>query len=538
MGEDCCLDKIQIKNVRSLSDTGLVSLSKVNLLVGENSSGKSTFLRTFPLIKQSLGKRTNGPILWAGDVDDYVDFGSFNEAVTNDESTDMAFSFQFELKEGWRRISRSTEIVDRICREMKHIAKIDNIVYSIKISQDDNREYVSDVSIKINGNHFNFKLQPTPLFGSVYLNGNSIFTVDSEENAFSISRLKDINESIFDYTLPNSSMMFKELVSEFFKGKTQNSDEFISEYKYNPLTDNVLTLIGRLLCQNMKIDDMILLSDEVGQVSTSIQKQYINIIAKLRKMKQYERNKFQNEFMLAFLYNYFSDIEDYISSYFKQVHYIAPLRATAERYYRLRNLAIDEVDYQGKNLAIFLNGLSKRRLEDFQRWTQNYFGFKIVVDKAGGHISVKVSLKNESESVNVSDTGFGYSQILPIITQLWDLSTMRRRSNTRMIPLIIAIEQPELHLHPALQAKLVDAFIASIELAESNHNQVQLILETHSETIVNHFGRMIAKGRLKSNDVSVLLFDRDIETKKTEVKTSHYDEHGYLQNWPIGFFAP
>lgn len=89
------LDKIRIQNVRSLKDTGEIKLSPITLLVGENSSGKSTFLRMFPLLKQSICKRTNGPVLWAGDVDDYVDFGSFQETVTNDGSNDITLSFFF-----------------------------------------------------------------------------------------------------------------------------------------------------------------------------------------------------------------------------------------------------------------------------------------------------------------------------------------------------------------------------------------------------------------------------------------------------------
>ena len=82
MKEECNLKAIQIKNVRSLVDTGAVPLSPITVLVGENSSGKSTFLRTFPLVKQSIMKRTDGPLLWAGDLDDYVDFGSFSETLT------------------------------------------------------------------------------------------------------------------------------------------------------------------------------------------------------------------------------------------------------------------------------------------------------------------------------------------------------------------------------------------------------------------------------------------------------------------------
>ena len=140
----------------------------------------------------------------------------------------------------------------------------------------------------------------------------------------------------------------------------------------------------------------------------------------------------------------------------------------------------------------------------------------------------------------MSDTCFGYSQILPIITQIWDLSTSQQPCNspTKQAPLVIAIEQPELHLHPALQAKLAKAFIASIKLAESNGYQLQMLIETHSETIINFFGQAIAAKKLSNKDVSVVLFDRDRGTKHTKVRTSGYDSDGYLTNWPVGFFAP
>lgn len=73
------VDKIRIRNLRSLKDTGEVELKPLTLLVGKNSSGKSTFLRVFPLFKQTLETNTNEPILWYSSR--YVDFGSFNESL-------------------------------------------------------------------------------------------------------------------------------------------------------------------------------------------------------------------------------------------------------------------------------------------------------------------------------------------------------------------------------------------------------------------------------------------------------------------------
>jgi len=91
------MKSIRIKNLRSLQDTGEMEIKPINILVGLNSSGKSTFLRFFPLMKQSLRRKVNGPILWSGEDDDYVDFGSFDEAVNNN-AKEKKISFKFSLK--------------------------------------------------------------------------------------------------------------------------------------------------------------------------------------------------------------------------------------------------------------------------------------------------------------------------------------------------------------------------------------------------------------------------------------------------------
>lgn len=244
---------------------------------------------------------------------------------------------------------------------------------------------------------------------------------------------------------------------------------------------------------------------------------------------------------LCYVYCVFFQIEDYINTYFSQVHYIAPLRATAERYYRLRNLAVDDIDFQGKNLAIFIHSLPPKRMKEFQAWTKENFGFAVKTDKSKGHISLLIELDNSAKAINLSDTGFGYSQILPIITQLWELSSQNDNfphapGISGLIPLVIAIEQPELHLHPAVQGRLSKAFISCIHLAKEHGFELQLLLETHSETIVNYMGRAIAKGWLNSDDVSVILFEKQEDTGMTVVKNSSYDKDGYLINWPYGFF--
>jgi AAA15 family ATPase/GTPase len=85
--------KIGFKNLRSLKETGLIEIRPITFLLGQNSSGKSTFLRSFPLLRQSIETRTKGPILWYGG---FVDFGDYNTAVF-DKAVDTYIEFQFEI---------------------------------------------------------------------------------------------------------------------------------------------------------------------------------------------------------------------------------------------------------------------------------------------------------------------------------------------------------------------------------------------------------------------------------------------------------
>ena len=83
---------IGVENLRSFKGSGNIKLNPITLLVGLNSSGKSSFLRLLPLLRQSYEKKTSGPILWYGD---YVDFGTFSESL-NKHSNDKEIVFEFE----------------------------------------------------------------------------------------------------------------------------------------------------------------------------------------------------------------------------------------------------------------------------------------------------------------------------------------------------------------------------------------------------------------------------------------------------------
>ena len=100
------------------------------------------------------------------------------------------------------------------------------------------------------------------------------------------------------------------------------------------------------------------------------------------------------------------------------------------------------------------------------------------------------------------------------------------------------MEQPELHLHPAYQAKIADAFINAVkEKTESGH-QLRLIAETHSDTILNRIGRRVREGVISPKDVNIILFEKNIGDNVTRVRQTTYNAKGQIVEWPYGFFDP
>ena len=119
--------------------------------------------------------------------------------------------------------------------------------------------------------------------------------------------------------------------------------------------------------------------------------------------------------------------------------------------------------------------------------------------------------------------GFGVSQCLPIFVQ----GALMPQYSALMV------EQPEAQLHPTAQLELGE-FFADLW----TERKVASVIETHSDNILLRLRRLIAKGDLKPEDVSVAFFDFDEDKKQAIIKNLDIAEDGTMQEGlPWEFFG-
>ena len=147
--------------------------------------------------------------------------------------------------------------------------------------------------------------------------------------------------------------------------------------------------------------------------------------------------------------------------------------------------------------------------------------------------SIDTSDKNKI-SINLVDTGYGISQILPII-----INSIIINSST------ILIQQPETHLHPRLQAEVGTIISKSINPRSGDRKKAlslsrfkkNWVVETHSETLLFRLLKEIRNGNLNKSDLNVLYIDHNNQKGSSIKKMLISDEGELLSQWPDGFFS-
>ncbi|OQX97131.1 MAG: hypothetical protein B6I24_09735 [Bacteroidetes bacterium 4572_128] len=129
--------------------------------------------------------------------------------------------------------------------------------------------------------------------------------------------------------------------------------------------------------------------------------------------------------------------------------------------------------------------------------------------------------KTDTNSYRATNIGFGISYILPVV-----LSILIAEKDD-----IVIIENPEAHLHPKGQTALGEL------MAIAGQNGVQLFIETHSDHIFDGIRIATKQGKIQTEKVNVLFFDRDEKEHITKIEKIEIDEDGrFAKEPPKNFF--
>lgn len=224
--------------------------------------------------------------------------------------------------------------------------------------------------------------------------------------------------------------------------------------------------------------------------------------------------------------------------------YLGPLRKHPQRTYQWSGDTPEGVGQMGENaIAAILAAQNEGRMlnrgprmskQSFAEFVANWLkdlgvihSF-VVTPVAEGRKEYEVLVKTHAEApeVKITDVGFGVSQVLPVLVQAFYCPP----NST------VWMEQPEIHLHPQVQAELADVFISAIRSRENGHaRNVQLIVESHSEHFLNRLQRRIAEGEITPSDVAIYFCRR--AGSATELEPLEVNLYGDIENWPENFFG-
>lgn len=173
-----------------------------------------------------------------------------------------------------------------------------------------------------------------------------------------------------------------------------------------------------------------------------------------------------------------------------------------------------------------LDGVPRNCLRQVEARMKEFFpGFELAVSPIALANAVTLGLRTSksTEHHRPINTGFGLTQVLPIVVAA--LCTKARD--------LLLIENPEVHLHPSGQASMGE-FLAEVAAAG-----VQVMLETHSDHVLNGIRRAVKRGVLSADDAALHFFSPRVENSlegPPQVQSPLLDSNGNIDSWPEGFF--
>lgn len=446
-----------------------MKLAPVTLIYGPNSSGKSSIIQALMLLKQSITRPSEkGGLVSTGE---YIDLGTFSSMMNNHNTeNDLEFSVEYS--------------------PLKRPSSAERTNFG------DSHNRIHEFTYSLSGRENNQK--------------NEEFTY-----------LKKITTKIF--TEGNNKSLFKLSIQSILDDKIQKS--FIRRSLAARTFDFADTDSGESFCNYVSRKTGV-----TGFDSNPVRKLINNI--NFRSDPNFctpssiiikESQKDVDNIALGVCNQTMTEIATELQDKFGTIAYLGPLRLHPARLYAPKGDQSGSVGKAGENAARLIYEKSPGMSDDINKWFVEFdIPYSLSAENIGNDITgsvVSLQLKDLRTGVTVgpSDVGFGIGQLLPILVE-----GLVRKNST------ICVEQPEIHLHPRLQAALAN-FI--IETSKEN----QWIIETHSESLILRLQNKIKDGTISPDNISIIYVEAT--SRGSKVLAIPLDKDGdFMVDWPDGFF--
>jgi predicted ATPase len=209
--------------------------------------------------------------------------------------------------------------------------------------------------------------------------------------------------------------------------------------------------------------------------------------------------------------------------------YIGPFRKLPQPNYPNNFNDYKKVGVEGENAYQILiqayEGRSSLLTKVSEWYKENFEGWKLdVVPIVGSPPSYQVVVSNnEINNINIINVGQGMNQALPLIVR----SFMHDEEDS-----LIIIEEPETHLHPAAHGNLAERFVDSF----IEENKKRYLIETHSQNFVLRIRKLVAQGKLKTEDLAIYFVDFNKDKSESTIRPIVVESDGEVKWWPENIF--
>jgi len=226
----------------------------------------------------------------------------------------------------------------------------------------------------------------------------------------------------------------------------------------------------------------------------------------------------------------------------QRIYYLGPLREYPQRQYTWAGERPEHVGWRGERAIDAILAARERRISPGRK--KHRQPFEVVVARwlkemgliesfevkqiAAGRRDFEVLVKSTGATAraNLTDVGFGVSQVLPVLVECF----YAKHGST------IIMEQPEIHLHPSVQAALADLFVEAVHAWEDGHaRNIQLLIESHSEHFLRRLQRRIAEEAIDRDSVAIYVCRST--SSGSVIDPLDVDLYGNITNWPDSFFG-